>query len=388
MIKTSAFSMAIMTRAVLRSVVGSVLCMGCVVAHAQNRYTLQPPQTAVAREIYSLHSTVLLICIAICVVVFAVLFYSIVRFRRSRGYEARQFTGYKPLEVTWTLVPVLIVIGISIPATRAVFAWKDTSDPDITVKITGYQWKWRYDYLNEDIGFYSGLTTPQGQIENREPKGEYYLLDVDRPLVVPVGKKVRVLVTANDVIHSWWVPAFGVKQDAIPGFIRDSWFRVDNPGVYRGQCAELCGKDHGFMPIVVNAVSASDYLAWVADQHAAKHAAAAGNAAAAGKVYSLEELKAGGEKVYARTCVACHQANGQGMPPAFPALAHGQIAAGPIAGAIDIVVNGSKKNPAMIAWKGQLSDVELASVITYVRNSFGNDLGNTVQPTDIAAVRH
>jgi cytochrome c oxidase subunit 2 len=388
MTKTSAFFITNVARAALRAIASSAVCLGTVVAGAQSKYTLQAPQTAVAREIYSLHTTVLWICIAICVVVFAAMFYSIARHRRSRGYEARQFTGYKPLEVTWTIVPVLIVIGISIPATRAVFAWKDTADPDITVKITGYQWQWRYDYLNEDIGFYSGLATPRSQVENREPKGEHYLLEVDHPLIVPVGKKVRVLVTANDVIHSWWVPAFGVKQDGIPGFIRDSWFRVDNPGVYRGQCAELCGKDHGFMPIVVNAVSEDDYRAWVADQHAAKHAAAEANAAAAGKVYSLDELKTGGEKVYTHTCAACHQANGQGMPPAFPALAHGQIAAGPVAGAIDIVVSGSKKNPAMIAWKGQLSDLELASVITYVRNSFGNDLGNAVQPKDIAAARH
>jgi cytochrome c oxidase subunit II len=351
-------------------------------------YSLQTPQTPTAREIYSLHTEVLLVCVVICVVVFAVLFYSIVRHRRSRGHEAKQFTGYKPLEVTWTIVPILIVIGISIPATGALIAMRDTSNPDITVKITGYQWKWRYDYLNEDIGFYSGLATPQGQIENREPKGDHYLLEVDHPLVVPVGKKIRILVTANDVIHSWWVPAFGVKQDGMPGFVRDSWFRVDNPGIYRGQCAELCGKDHGFMPIVVNVVSYEDYQAWVADQHAAKRAAAEANTAAAGRTYTLDELKRGGEKVYAHTCITCHQANGQGMPPAFPALAHGEIAEGPIAGAIDIVVNGSTRNPAMVAWKGQLSDVEIASVITYVRNSFGNDLGDLVQPKDIAAARH
>jgi cytochrome c oxidase subunit II len=368
-------------------IAGSILATGVSLAHAQSRYNLQAPQTETARRIYALHTEVLLICIGICVVVFAVLFYSIAKHRRSHGREAKQFTGNKPLELAWAIVPVLIVIGISIPATGALIAMRDTSNPDITVKITGYQWKWRYDYLNEDIGFYSGLATPRAQIENREPKGEHYLLEVDHPLVVPVGKKIRILVTANDVIHSWWVPAFGVKQDGMPGFVRDSWFRVDNPGIYRGQCAELCGKDHGFMPIVVNAVSEREYQTWVADQRTARHAASEANVAAAGKTYTLDELKSDGEKVYTHTCVTCHQANGQGMPPAFPALAHGKIAAGAVAGTIDIVVNGSTKNPAMVAWKGQLSDVELASVITYVRNSFGNDLGDVVQPKDVAAAR-
>jgi cytochrome c oxidase subunit II len=370
----------------LQSFVGAMLCLGADLAHAQRAYNLQPPQTSTAREIYSLHTLVLLVCFAICLIVFAVMFYSIVRHRRSRGHEARQFTGYKPLEVAWAIVPVLIVIGLSIPATATLIAIRDTSAPDITIKITGYQWKWRYDYLKEDIGFYSDLSTPQEQIHNHAPKGENYLLEVDRPLVVPAGKKIRILVTANDVIHSWWVPAFGVKQDAIPGFVRDSWFRVDNPGIYRGQCAELCGKDHGFMPVVVKVVSPGDYQAWTADQRAAQQAAT--GADAAGKTFTLAELTGAGGKLYAHTCIACHQANGQGMPPAFPALAHGKIASGALPGTIDIVVNGSKHNPAMIAWKGQLSDVELASVITYVRNSFGNDRGDLVQPRDIAAVRN
>jgi cytochrome c oxidase subunit 2 len=266
-------------------------------------------------------------------------------------------------------------------------AMKDTSHADITVKATGYQWKWRYDYLGEDIGFYSDLSTPREQIENRARKGENYLLEVDHPLVVPVGKKVRILVTANDVIHSWWVPAFGVKQDGIPGFVRDSWFKVDSPGVYRGQCAELCGKEHGFMPIVVEAVPEEKYNAWVADQKAKNSAAVVAAASAAGKTYSLDELKTEGEKVYTKNCVACHQASGQGMPPTFPALAHDKIATGPAPGMVDIVMNGSKKNPTMAAWKGQLSDTQIAAVITFVRNSFGNALGDTVQPSDIAAAR-
>jgi len=377
-----------MTRTVLRCFGGSMLCMAAGLAHAQNAYTLPAPQTPIAREIYGLHTEVLLICVAICVVVFAALFYLIVKYRRSRGQEPARFTDNKALAITWTLIPVLILVAVAFPATRAVFAMKDTSNPDITIKITGYQWKWRYDYLSEDIGFYSTLSTPRDQIENGAPKGTNYLLEVDNPLVVPVGKKIRILVTANDVIHSWWMPAFGVKQDGIPGFVRDSWFKVESPGVYRGQCSELCGKDHGFMPVVVQALPEKEYVAWIADQKVNKHASAEAGAAAAGKVYTLEELKAEGEKVYTKTCVACHQANGQGLPPAFPALAHGKIATGPLAGTVDIVVNGSAKNPAMVAWKNQLSPVELAAVITYVRNSFGNQTADLVQPKDIAATSH
>jgi cytochrome c oxidase subunit 2 len=351
-------------------------------------FNFQPPRTQIAHEMYDLHFFVQAICAGICVVMFAVLFYLFVRYRKTPGRAALKFTGYKPIEITWVIVPVLILIVISVPATQAVFAMRDTSDPDITVKITGYQWQWRYDYLNENIGFYSALSTPRAQIDNREPKDANYLLAVDHPMVVPVGKKIRILVTANDVIHSWFVPAFGVKQDAIPGYVRDAWFRVDVPGVYRGQCAELCGKEHGFMPIVVNAVPEQVYSAWVANQHAATHAAEQAGAAAAAKTYTLEELKTGGAAVYTHTCIACHQANGQGLPPTFPALAGGKTATGSISGAVDIVVNGSKKNPAMAAWKNQLSDVELASVITYVRNSFGNAVGDSVQPKDIALVRH
>src|ERR1700722_15453689 len=353
----------------------------------QSAYGFQPPKTQVAHLIVDLHSLVLGICALICVVVFAAFFFCIVKFRRSEGRKPGTVTGYKPLELAWTIIPVFILIGIAIPATRAVFAMKDTSDPDITVKITGYQWQWRYDYLNEDIGFYSALSTSRKQIDNLEPKDENYLLEVDHPLVVPAGKKIRILVTANDVFHSWWVPAFGVKQDAIPGFIRDAWFRVDEPGVYRGQCAELCGKEHGFMPIVVNAVSEREFSAWIADQHAAKQIAAQGADAAGAKTYSLEELKSGGEKIYTHNCIACHQPNGQGLPPAFPALANGKTATGPVAGTIHIVMNGSSKNPAMAAWKGQLSDLELASVITFVRNSFGNSAGDLVEPKHIPTAR-
>jgi cytochrome c oxidase subunit 2 len=330
---------------------------------------------------------ILLICVIIFVVVFGAMFYALWKHRKSVGHKAEQFHENTTVEILWTVIPFLILIGMAIPATKTILAMKDSSNPDMSIKVTGYQWKWRYDYLNEDIGFYSNLTTPVEQIENRAPKGEHYLLEVDNPLVVPVGKKVDVLITANDVIHSWWVPAFGVKQDGIPGFVRDAWFKVETPGTYRGQCAELCGKDHGFMPIVVEAVTEDKYKEWVAQQQGKKAQASAASAADANKMYTLDELKAEGEKVYGKTCVACHMANGQGMPPTFPALSAGKIATGPIAGHIDIVVNGSKKNPAMVAWKNQLSDLEIAAVITYERNSFGNKVGDMVQPKQIAAAR-
>ena len=375
-----------MTSDLARAVtVASLALPGTAIANGEAKFTFQTPQTIVAHQIYDLHAIVLGICILIAVVVFGLMFYAVVRHRRSVGHQAKQFDNNKPAQILWTLIPCLIVVGMAFPATRTVFAMKDTANPDMTIKVTGYQWKWHYDYLGENVSFYSDLSTPRDQIENQAPKGENYLLEVDNPMVVPVGKKVRILVTANDVIHSWWVPAFGVKQDAIPGFVRDSWFKVDTPGVYRGQCVELCGKEHGFMPIVVEALPEEKYRTWLADRQAKNKAATAAASAAADKTYTLDELKSEGEKVYGRSCVACHQANGQGVPGAFPPLAHGPITTGPIAGHIDIVVNGSKKNPAMAAWKGQLSDMELAAVITYERNAFGNTMGDMVQPKEIAA---
>jgi|SRR5262245_2550928 len=377
-----------MTRTIARSLTGLLLtAMGGSLAHAEMRLNLQQPETIIAHEIFELHTVILLICVVIFIVVFGAMFYALWKHRKSVGHRAEQFHENTTVEIIWTIIPFLILIGMAIPATRTVLAMKDTSSPDMTIKITGFQWKWRYDYLDDDIGFYSSLTTPLEQIENRAPKGEHYLLEVDNPMVVPIGKRVRVLITANDVIHAWWVPAFGVKQDAIPGFVRDSWFKVDRAGTYRGQCAELCGKDHGFMPIVVEAVDEGKYKEWVAQQQSKKAQTSSAAAADVNKTYTLDELKSEGEKVYTKTCVACHQANGQGMPPTFPSLAGGKIATGPIAGHIDIVVNGSKKNPAMVAWKNQLSDVEIAGVITYERNSFGNKLGDMVQPKDIAAAR-
>jgi len=260
-------------------------------AWAQAKYNLQEPATEIARQMYDLHTIVLVICLVIFVGVFGMMFYSVIKHRKSVGHQAAHFHENTYVEIMWTVVPFFILIGMAFPATQSLLAMKDSSSPDMTIKVTGYQWKWGYEYLKgegdlsgmaDGVQFYSTLSTPHAQIYGSEPKGEHYLLEVDKPLVVPVGKKVRVLITANDVLHSWWVPAFGVKQDAVPGFIRDAWFRVDKAGTYRGQCAELCGKQHGFMPIVVVALEQSEFADWAARQKSASAAGGATTVAAAG----------------------------------------------------------------------------------------------------------
>jgi len=273
------------------------------------------------------------------------------------------------------------------PATKTILAYKDTSNPDVTIKATGYQWKWGYDYLNEGVSFYSNLATPRDQIDGANDaarsKNANYLLEVDNPVVVPVGKKIRIITTANDVIHAWWVPAFGVKQDSIPGFVRDTWFRADRVGTYRGQCAELCGKDHAFMPIVVEVVEPEKYAQWVAGQKKTASAAAVVDDPA--KQWNMEELRAQGEKVYASQCVACHQASGAGVPGTFPALTASKVVVGDKAAHINIVLNG-KPGTAMAPFK-HLNDVEVAAVVTYERNALGNKIGDFVTPADVKAVR-
>jgi cytochrome c oxidase subunit 2 len=350
---------------------------------AAAQYNLQPPQSIIAREIYDLHSLIMWIILGIFIVVFGAMAYAIVKHRKSVGHKAEQFHENTTVEIIWTIIPFFILIGMAYPATKTVIAMKDTSSPDITIKATGYQWKWGYDYLQEGISFYSSLATPRDQIEGRAPKGEHYLLEVDNPVVVPVGKKVRIITTANDVIHSWWVPALGIKQDAIPGFVRDTWFKVDTPGTYRGQCAELCGKDHGFMPIVVEAVTPEKYAAWVKEHK--QQAAKATAAEAPGKKWTLDELKSRGEKVYATHCVACHQANGMGLPNTFPALNGSKVATGPKEAHISTVLNGSP-GTAMASFK-QLSDVEIAALITYERNAWNNKTGDMVSPDEVKALR-
>ena len=361
------------------------LYSGLVLAAADpHQLNLPEPQSIIAQQIYDQHTMLLWICLAIFIGVFGTMFYSVLKHRKSLDYPAANFHHSTTVEIIWTIIPIFILVGMAYPATKTVIAMKDTSSPDITIKATGYQWKWGYDYLTgegDGISFLSNLATPKAQIENAAPKGENYLLEVDNRLVVPVGKKVRVLLTANDVIHAWWVPALGVKQDAIPGFIRDVWFTVEKPGTYRGQCAELCGKEHGFMPIVVEAVTPEKYAQWVGEQKT-KLAAATVDV---NKEFTMDELKAEGEKVYAANCVACHQANGKGIPGTFAPLDGSKIATGPKGEHINIVMNG-KTGTAMAAFK-HLSDVQIAAVVTYERNSWGNAAGDLVQPSEINQLR-
>ncbi|MDH3437900.1 MAG: cytochrome c oxidase subunit II [Betaproteobacteria bacterium] len=367
---------------------GLITGLWTITVAAQSQVDFQTPQSPVAREVYDLHLIILGICVVIFVGVFGVMLYSIVKHRKSVGHKAAHFHENTTVEVIWTVAPLIVLVLMMIPSTKVLLLMRDASSPDMTIKATGYQWKWGYEYLQgegEGIRFYSTLATPRDQIEGRAPKGQNYLLDVDNPVVVPVGKKVRVLTTAQDVIHSWSVPALGVKQDANPGFIRDAWFKADTPGVYRGQCTELCGKDHGFMPIVVQAVSPEKYTAWVAGQKKMMVATAVDP----GKQWTLDELKARGAKVYSGNCVACHQATGKGIPPTFPALSGSQVVNGPKEGQINVLLNGVVKQgkpTAMVSFK-HLSDADLAAVITYTRNSWENKTGEAVMPVDVKTQR-
>ncbi|HWV17117.1 MAG TPA: cytochrome c oxidase subunit II [Rhodocyclaceae bacterium] len=348
---------------------------------------LDVPVTEVGRRAYDLHNEITLICLIIFVVVFGVLAYSMVAHRKSKGHKAADFHEHLGIEIAWTIIPSIILVLIAIPSTRTLIEMKDTSEPAITVKVTGYQWKWGYDYLKgegEGIKFLSVLATPKDQIHNKAEKSANYMMEVDNPLVVPVNAKIRILATANDVIHAWAVPAFAVKQDAVPGFIRDTWFKADKEGTYHGQCSELCGKDHGYMPIVVKVVSAAEYTSWVDEQKKK----AASNVDDPNKVWAMDEAMARGEKVYNAACASCHGANGQGVPGAFPALDGSKIAklAKNKAAHIDIVLHG-KPGTAMAAFGAQLSDTDIATVITYERNAWGNKTGDMVQPADIKAAR-
>lgn len=354
-----------------------------------NQLNLHTGVTPIAREIYSLHWMMLIICTLIFIGVFGVMLYSIIRHRKDKGHKAAKFEEHLGLELTWTVIPFLIIVGMAIPATRTVVAMKDTSSADLTVKVTGYQWKWGYEYLDgpaAGVQFLSNLSTPQDQIDGKAPIGNTYLMEVDQPMVVPVGQKVRVVLTAADVIHAWMVPELGVKQDAIPGFLRDTWFRADKPGIYRGQCAELCGKNHAYMPIVVEVKSQEDYAAWAAKQKSAMAAASEDP----NKTWTKDELIAKGKQVFSTTCVACHQANGQGIPGTFPALnGSTKFVLAPMKGQIDTVLNGHP-GTAMAAFRDQLSDTQIAAVITYTRNAWdnaGKGPDPVVQPSDVKALR-
>lgn len=363
---------------------GLALAMYSMLAQAEYALNLPTPATDIARQIFDLHTITMWIIVGIAVVVYGAMFYSILKHRKSVGYKAANFHHSTMVEIIWTTIPFLILIGMAYPATKTVIAMKDTSASDITVKVTGYQWKWEYDYQQDGFKFMSVLSTPRDQlgIDSKAAKSEHYLLEVDNPMVVPVGKKIRILTTANDVIHAWSVPAFGVKQDAIPGFIRDSWFKAEKAGTYRGMCSELCGKDHGYMPIVVVVKEQADYDLWVAEQKS-KAAAASQDA---GKVYELAELKSLGEKVYGANCAGCHQAKGEGMAPVFPALDGSAMVKGPKQALLDIVMNG-KAGTAMPAFGKQLTDTDIAAVATYARNAWSNKTGEAIQSSEIKALR-
>lgn len=335
--------------------------------------------TDVGRSIFDLHMIILWICVAIGALVFGVMFYSIIYHRKSRGVKPAQFHESTKVEIAWTVVPFLILITMAVPATSTLLDIYDFDDAEMDVLVTGYQWKWKYEYLaeeGENVAFFSNLATPQAEIYNTDDKNENYLLEVDEPLVIPVDTKVRFLVTANDVIHSWWVPELAVKKDAIPGFINETWTRANEVGTYRGQCAELCGKDHGFMPIVVEVVSKEDYAAWLGE----KQEQAAKVKELMAQTFTLDELMERGKAVYARNCLACHGAQGEGG--VGPAIAGSAVATGEIGGHLNIGINGVP-GTAMQAFGGQLNDVDLAAVITYQRNAFGNNMGDLVQPIDV-----
>lgn len=367
---------------IIRSLIALLIGWLSPPAHAEFGINLHAPASGLAREIYDLHSLIFWICVAIFVVVFIPMGIALVRHRKSRGHPPAGFHDNLKVEILWTVVRVLILIGMAWPATKLVASMKDTNQSDLTIKVTGHQWKWEYEYLGEDIRFISNASTPREQIEGGQAKGENYLLEVDRPLVIPAGKKIRLVMTSSDVIHAWWVPAFGVKQDAVPGFIRDTWFQVDQPGTYRGQCAELCGVGHGFMPVVVEVVAPDKYAEWLQ----AQKVQIASAKAAADKKYELAELIAMGEKVYTTNCVACHQPTGMGLPGAFPALNRSPVATGDVAAHIDMVLNGKAKT-AMAAFGQILSNLDIAAVVTYERNAWDNKTGDAVQPADVAAHR-
>ncbi|MDE0284779.1 MAG: cytochrome c oxidase subunit II [Gammaproteobacteria bacterium] len=376
-----------MSAGYLKTVWGAVISLlALALQPAWAEYGLNMPEgvTPLSRNIYDLHMLIFYICCVIAVVVFGVMFWSIFRHRKSRGVKAAQFHHHTTVEIIWTAIPMIILILMAIPATKSLILIESTGDSDLTIKITGYQWRWHYEYIEEDFGFFSSLA-PESNEARQLNSGidpneiENYLLEVDNPVVVPVNTKIRFMTTAADVIHSWWVPALGWKRDSIPGFINESWAIIEEEGTYRGQCAELCGRDHAFMPIVLKAVSEDEYYDWAGDMMVAALDADVG----ADREWAMDELMERGEQVYSTFCVACHQVNGMGIPGAFKPLVGSPITTGPLDGHIDTVMNGVA-GTAMAPFGMQLNDVDIASVITYERNSWGNDLGDMVQPSMIA----
>jgi cytochrome c oxidase subunit 2 len=344
--------------------------------------------TPLSKDMYDLHMVGLVVCTIIGIIVFGVMVYSLIHHRKSKGYVAATFHDNHRLEIVWSIIPFLILIGLAIPATRVLINMEDTSQSEVTIKIVGYQWRWQYQYLDQGISYFSTLSTPYEQIQNQQNKNEWYLLEVDKPLVLPVNKKIRFLVTSNDVIHSWWVPELGIKRDAIPGFMYEAWAKIEKPGTYRGQCAELCGINHGFMPIVVNVVSEEEFQHWVSEQKKTESTTEQGQTQVAEqKTLTRDALMKLGKERYEKLCLACHQADGRGIPPLYPALKGSSVAVGhPIARHIDIILNGIPGS-AMQSYKEQLTDEEIAAIATYERNAWGNNTDDEIQPAEVARVR-
>ena len=332
--------------------------------------------TPISRDIYDLHMLTMAICAGIGLIVYSSLIFILFRYRRSRGAKSADFDNNSTLENIWTVIPFLILVGMAVPATLVLMDMEDESHADLTIKITGSQWQWQYAYLDQGIEFTSNLSTPTGQIHGNSAKGKWYLLEVDKPLVLPVNQKVRFLVTSDDVIHSWWVPELGVKRDAIPGYIHESWAKILEPGIYRGQCAELCGVDHAFMPIVVKAVSEQEFSLWLAQQHKLPHPEQTAQAKMASEMLA-------GKQHYLHYCAACHQPDGSGNPPLFPALTDSSIVVGdPVSRHIDLVLHGVPGS-AMPAFAEHLSNAEIATIITYERNAWGHDTGDLITPEQV-----
>lgn len=363
---------------------GAVLAFLSPLAAAQNQVNMSPGVTEIGADIFELHMLIMWICVVIGVAVFAVMFYSIYAHRKSKGHQASQFHESTKVEVAWTVVPFLILIAMAVPATSTLLEVYDNDEAELDILITGYQWKWKYEYLvesGEPVAFFSNLATSQEEIYNTDKKGDNYLLEVDEPLVIPTNTKVRFLVTANDVIHSWWVPEIAVKRDAIPGFINEAWTRVPEEGIYRGQCTELCGAYHGFMPVEVHAVSRDEFDAWMA----AKRGAAAAQTQLAMQTLSVDDLMDQGKAVYDSACLACHGAQGQGG--IGNAIAGSAVVMGDLSNHMAVVAKGVS-GTAMQAFGGQLNDVEIAAVLTYQRNAFGNNTGDVVQPGDVNGMKN
>ncbi|MDR5898373.1 cytochrome c oxidase subunit II [Halomonas vilamensis] len=356
-----------------------IATLPCLVPTTSYAWNMPIGVTDVSGEIYRLHMTIFWICVVIGLLVFGAMFYSLFRYRHAKGVKATHFHEHTLIEVVWTAIPVLILVAMAVPATATLKKMYDSSDADLDIMVTGQQWRWRYEYLGENVAFNSSLSTPRAQISGEEERGETYLLDVDNPLVLPINRKVRFLMTSDDVIHSWWVPELAVKQDTVPGFINENWVRINEPGIYRGQCAELCGMDHGFMPIVVHAMEEDSFDEWFVERKAAAEKEISG----IDRTWQLAELMERGKSTFEAICAACHHADGSGSPPTFPALAGNEQLIADQAWHLDLVLNGVS-GAAMPAFRNTLNPVEVAAVVTYTRNAWGNDTGDVIQPSAVS----